>query len=427
MIEWFCKNGLTANKKIYLVAFLVLFQVIQGLYVDAQLVQWRGPDRDGKYPDTGLLKEWPDGGPEILLKKEDLGKGYSAPVLYKGMIYISGKRDTLDAVTKLDMEGNILWETKYGESWKNSYSETRNTPTIEDGKLYIMSGMGTIACMDTESGDILWSRNTHEEFKAEFHNWGAVESLLLTEKAVISSPMSKEAFVVALDKNDGSLLWKSKGIKDRRSYVSPLLINHNGKEILILLSHRYLVGVDPLSGEFLFTFDVATGYGKDDKRINIITPLYYDGNIFVNSGYDSKAIMFTLSEDGTRVKPKWSDATLDTHLGGVVRVGGYIYGSNWINNSKGNWVCQEWETGRVMYEETWNNKGSVIYADGLLYVYEEKRGNVGLVEPTPEGFNVISTFRIEGGSGPYWAHMSIYDGKLLIRHGEALFVYNIAN
>jgi len=80
----------------------------------------------------------------------------------------------------------------------------------------------------------------------------------------------------------------------------------------------------------------------------------------------------------------------------------------------------------VMYVETWNNKGAIIYSDGLLYVYDEKRGNVGLVEPTPKGFNVISTFRTEGGSGPHWAHISIYDGKLLIRHGEALFVYNIS-
>lgn len=418
---------LRVQNRVSLVAYLVILMVIQGLYLDAQVVQWRGPQRDGKYTGNGLLKEWPAGGPELILKKENLGKGYSTPVLYNGEIFITGKRDTMDVVTKLDMQGNILWETAYGESWNQTYSETRNTPTIENGKLYIMAGMGNVACLDTESGEILWSRNTHAEFKAEFHKWGAVESLLLTEKAVISSPMSKEAFVVALDKNDGSLLWKSKGIKGKRSYVSPLLINHNGKEIVILLSHKYLVGADPTNGKIFFKYDVATGYGKNDSRINIITPLYYDGNLFVNSGYDSKAIMFTLSEDAASVEPEWVDSTLDTHLGGVVLVDGYIYGSNWINNGKGNWACLDWETGKVMYEETWNNKGSIIYSDGLLYVYEEKRGNVGLVEPTPEGFKVVSSFRVEGGTGPYWAHMSIYDGKLLIRHGEVLFVYNIAS
>jgi len=135
--------------------------------------------------------------------------------------------------------------------------------------------------------------------------------------------------------------------------------------------------------------------------------------------------MLELTPDGNDVKLKWSDPALDTHHGGVVLVDGYIYGSNWISNGMGNWICQEWETGKVMYDQKWYYKGSIIFADGLLYVYEEKQGNVGLVELTPDGFNVISSFRIEEGSGPHWAHMSIYDRKLFIRHGTVLFVYDL--
>ena len=90
--------------------------------------------------------------------------------------------------------------------------------------------------------------------------------------------------------------------------------------------------------------------------------------------------MLKLSADGKSVELKWSSDALDTHHGGVVLVDGYIYGSNWVNNGNGNWVCQEWETGKVMYEEKWHNKGSVIYADGLLYIYEEKAGTCGTVE-----------------------------------------------
>jgi hypothetical protein len=135
--------------------------------------------------------------------------------------------------------------------------------------------------------------------------------------------------------------------------------------------------------------------------------------------------MLTLSTDGSEVEVKWSEGTLDSHHGGVVLVDGYLYGSNWINNGNGNWVCQEWETGKVMYEEKWHNKGSIIFADGLLYVYEEKNGNVGLVQPTPRGFKLISSFRVQEGTGPHWAHMSIYDQKLFLRHGEVLQVYNL--
>ncbi len=137
--------------------------------------------------------------------------------------------------------------------------------------------------------------------------------------------------------------------------------------------------------------------------------------------------MLKLSPDGKKVDLKWSDGTLDTHHGGVVLVDGYLYGSNWVNNGNGNWVCQEWESGKVMYEEKWHNKGSVIYADGMLYLYEEKQGHVGLVKPDPDGFKLVSSFSIDGGSGPYWAHMSIYDQKLFVRHGKVLFVYDLAD
>ena len=126
-----------------------------GVEVHSQDAQWRGSARDGKYLDTGLLKEWPHEGPKLLLQKEGLGNGYSTPILYKGSIYISGRKDSVDVITKLDLEGDIIWETIFGHSWDKSFQETRNTPTIENGKLYIMGGLGTVVCIDTESGKII--------------------------------------------------------------------------------------------------------------------------------------------------------------------------------------------------------------------------------------------------------------------------------
>lgn len=395
--------------------------------VHAQEVQWRGANRDGKYPDKGLLKEWPDKGPSLILKKDGLGKGYSTPVFYEGMVFISGKRDSVDVVTKLDLKGNILWETIYGKAWSKSFPETRSTPTIEKGHLYIMGGLGTVVCIDTESGEIIWEVNTHEEYEGEFHRWGMAESLLLTDLAVISSPIGARTAMVALDKKDGSLLWETESRGGVRSYVSPLVIDHKGREMILATSDKDLIAVDPDDGEVIWSFDIKTGHsGEKNRRNNTNTPLYHNGEIFTTSGYDVDGLMLKLSPDGSEAELKWSNATLDTHHGGIVLVDGYMYGSNWINNGNGNWVCQEWESGEVIYEEKWHNKGSVIYADGLLYLFEEKRGHVGLVEPDPEGFKLISSFRVEDGSGPYWAHMSIFDKKLFIRHGEVLFVYNIA-
>jgi len=323
--------------------------------------------------------------------------------------------------------GDILWETEFGYQWLRTYPESRSTPTIENGRVYIMGGMGRVACLDCESGNKIWSVNTHEEFEGEFHRWGMAESLLLTENAVISSPVGNRTAVVALDKKDGSLLWKTEPVGGVRSYASPLMITHNKRDMILVTSSRDLIAVDPRNGEIIWKYDIVTGNsGERNRRNNTNTPLYYNGSVFTTSGYDVNGVMLEINEAGDGAKLKWSDPALDTHHGGVVLVDGYIYGSNWISNGQGNWICQEWETGKVMYDREWYNKGSVIYADGLLYVMEEKQGHVGLVEPTPEGFNVISSFRIEEGFGPYWAHMSIYDRKLFVRHGSVLLVYDIA-
>ena len=397
-----------------------------GTWSWGQDAQWRGPDRNGKYPDRGLLQEWPEEGPGLVLKKAGLGMGYSTPVMVDGMIYIGGARDSLDYLIKMDLQGNIIWETAYGHIWKNTYPESRNTPTIEDGRIYIEGGMGTVACIDAASGAVLWSVNTHERFEGEFHRWGMAESLVVTGNGVISTPVGSRTAVVALDKTDGSLLWQTESVGGARSYVSPVLINHNGREMILVISSEDLIAVDPENGHVIWTFDIVSGHAPRGSRNNTVTPLYHDGCVFVTSGYDVDALMICLSEDGTEPSLKWSDGTLDVHHGGVVLVDGYLYGANWINNGTGNWVCQEWETGKVMYEEEWHNKGSIIYADGRLYLYEEKRGHVGLVEPTPEGFNLISSFRVEEGTGPHWAHPAIYDKKLFIRHGEVLLVYDIA-
>ena len=161
--------------------------------------------------------------------------------------------------------------------------------------------------------------------------------------------------------------------------------------------------------------------------ININSPVFRHNEIFLTAGYNQPSVMLQLSANGKSYTEKWVNATLDNHHHGVVLVDGYIYGSNWINNGKGNWVCLDWESGKVMYEQEWQNKGNIIFADGLLYLYEEKSGYVGLVEPDPEKFSLISSFRITKGNGPHWAHPTIYDGWLIIRHGDILMAFDISS
>ena len=160
-------------------------------------------------------------------------------------------------------------------------------------------------------------------------------------------------------------------------------------------------------------------------NIQINTPLFWDGGIFVTNGYNHPNGMLDLSEDGNSVTQRWSEKVLDTHLGGDVRLGSYIYGSNWQNNAKGKWVCLDWNTGKLMYETEWITKGQIISADGMLYCYEEKTGNIALVKPSPEKFEIISSFQIPLGSGVSWSHTVINNGILYVRHMDALMAYKI--
>ena len=135
--------------------------------------------------------------------------------------------------------------------------------------------------------------------------------------------------------------------------------------------------------------------------------------------------MFSIGEDGRSVKLKWTNDLLDTHHGNNVLIDGYIYGSTWIHNADGHWACIDWETGTDQWEAEMNNKGSIIAADGMLYCYDEKRGELALVNPTPEKFDIVSSFRIDEGNGPHWAHPLVHNGILYVRHGEVLMAFDV--
>ncbi len=408
----------------YLSVFLLSGTVLLSASLKAQDAQWRGPERNGHYPDKGLMQEWPEEGPELIAKIEGLNNGYSSPVFYNDVIYIAGRKDSATILTALKMDGTIRWKTQYGTAWMQSFQETRNTPTIENDRIYISAGMGEVSCIDAKTGDLIWSVNTHEKFKGEFHRWGFAESLVITDNAVISSPVGNETVMVALDKKTGEPIWKTESLGDVRSYVSPLLVEYKGNKMIIAVTINHVVGVNPEDGTIIWKYNLADNHPQG-RNNNTNTPLFHKGEIFITRGYDAEAVMLKMSEDGNSASLKWTSDVLDTHHGGVVLVDGYIYGSNWINNGNGNWVCLDWDTGEVMYEEKWENKGSIIYADNRLYLYEEKRGHVGLVEPDPAGFKLKGSFQITDGTGPHWAHPSIFDKKLFVRHGEVLMVYGL--
>jgi len=381
--------------------------------------QFRGPNRDGKSAETGLLKKWPQDGPKLLWSTEGLGAGYSTVSIADGIIYTTGIVDKEGVLFALDMAGKLKWKQSYGSEWTKSYGSARCTPTVDQGNVYVISGVGAVSCFDAKTGDKKWAFDAFNEFAGKFPLWGMAESPLIYENKLICTPGGEKAAIVALDKETGKTIWSSESIGEKSSYCSPLLIERGGRNIIVTTLEKSIVGLEAETGKIMW----SDKFGK--KGTNPVTPIYYDGCIYKTSGYDDGSVMYELSDDGSKLTRKWTDKVLDNHHGGVVEVEGYIYGTNWKGNPDGDWICLDWNTGKVMYETEWLGKGSITYADGMLYCYEEKQGTVGLVKATPEKFELVSSFKVPMGTEQHWAHPVILDGTLYIRHGDTLMAYDI--
>ncbi len=392
----------------------------------AQPVQWRGPQRDGKFPDTGLLQNWPKDGPQLIMKVEGIGKGYSSVVAADQNIFATGMIDTLDYLSCITPDGQIKWKVAYGRSWTKSFPETRSTPTVENDRIYIISGTGELVCLNVADGVIRWKVNVDKDYHSEWHIWGVSESPLIVDDKVICSPGGQTTSIVALDKMTGKLIWQSESVGGPRCYVSPIIYEYKQFRYILAATGTHLIALEPATGKVVWTFKYWDGDKWDQPGlIWANTPVFKGRDIFISMGYDYRNVMIEMNEEGTAVTEKWSNMVLDNHHHGLIELDGFIYGSNWISNSKGKWICMNWNTGEVKYETEWLTKGALVYADGLFYILEEKSGTVALVKPNPDKFDVVSSFKLQGGSGPFWSHPYIANGKLYLRHGEVLFVYNI--
>jgi outer membrane protein assembly factor BamB len=411
-----------AKKLIILISFL--FSLFSG--TEAQIQDgWLGPERNGHYSQNGLLNKWPDGGPKLLWETTDIGPGFSSVTVSENAVYITGRVEENDVLTTFTPDGKKKWALVYGKASKSSYPDSRGTASLSGEKLFLVSGSGDIVCISTQ-GKIVWSVNYYTKYDGVIPDFGISENPLVAGNKVIVTPGGKKVAMAALNSENGSIIWETPSIDDVTQYVNPILIEFGGKKLIITHSAKYILAVDMSTGKLQWKFDYMAHSSTSEWRFaHINTPIYHDGFLFVSSGYDKPALKLRLNADGSPPTLAWKNDDLDPHVGGALLVGRYLYGSNWESSSYGKWVCVDWNTGRTQWITPWYNKGSLISADGLLYLFEEKNGHMGLVKPGPEKMDVISEFKITGGSGPYWAYPVINDGRLFLRHGNYLAVFSI--
>lgn len=400
---------------------IILFSISEAQKQDG----WLGPDRTGIYAESGLLRSWPEGGPKLLWETTDLGPGFSSVTVSGDAVYITGGIGENDVLTSFTHEGKKRWDLIYGKAAKSSYPDSRGTATLSGGKLYLVSGAGDIVCISTQ-GKIIWSVNYYEKYAGVIPDFGISENPLVVGNKVIVTPGGKKAAMAALNSENGSVIWETPSIDDVTQYVNPVLVEFGGKRLIVTHSAKYIIAVDLSTGKLQWKFDYMAHSTTSEWRFaHINTPVFRDGFLFVSSGYDKPALKLRLNADGSPPALVWKNNDLDPHVGGALLLGEYLYGSNWETSSSGKWVCVDWNTGKTLWITPWHNKGSLIAADGMLYLYEEKNGHVGLLKPGPEKMDIISEFKINGGNGPYWAYPVINNGRLYLRHGNYLAVYSI--
>lgn len=380
--------------------------------------RFHGPDGANKSADTGLLKKWPDGGPKLIWTAEGIGHGFSSVTIADGLIYTDGNLDGKTVVTALDLDGKLQWQKPNGKAWTGSHKGTRGTPTYDEGRLYHESPLGELVAMDAKTGKKVWGFNILEKFKGKNIAWALAESVLIDGEHLICCPGGRDGSVVALDKKTGETVWAAPGTGQATSYASPALVVHEGRRMVLTMNAEALLAVDADTGALLLQYPHKTEYD-----VNALMPVYHDGCIFISSGYGSGSELVRLTADGDKVAAQrvWKQKQLDNHHGGVILLDGYIYGSS----SRGKWICLDWKTGDVKYSTAGVGKGSVTFADGMLYTFSENR-KMGLVRPGPDAHEVVSQFMVpSGGPGKSWAHPVVCGGRLYLRHSDKLYAYDV--
>jgi outer membrane protein assembly factor BamB len=385
---------------------------------------FHGPDRGNKSPETGLLREWPEEGPELLFTVNGLGEGFSSVSIADGMIFTAGSVDSQPWVFAFDLTGKLLWKAAAGEAWSttarhaSSYTGARGTPTYDDGVVYYLGEMGRLSAMEAATGKELWVKDLSVEYEAPGTEYGYSESVYIDGDNLYVRPAGKKGYKVCLNKHDGSLVWANTEIPGVEGYSSPVVHEFGGYRQVIGASSIGYYSVDAATGKLLWKVDFINRHD-----CNITDAVVSGEHVFVTSGYGRGSMMFRINVSDTGMVPEevWEFIPFDNHHGGVILHEGYLYGSG--SQSKG-WFCVDFLTGEQMWKVT-GDEAAITYADGMIYMLDQ-RGTMTLFKATPEKYEIAGSFRIpEGGKGMHWAHPVVCGGRLYIRHDDRLFVYGI--
>ncbi|NQV34513.1 MAG: PQQ-like beta-propeller repeat protein [Phycisphaeraceae bacterium] len=382
--------------------------------------QWRGPNRDGIAPESNLLASWPVDGPPLLWKREDLGQGWSSPIIAEGALYITGDIGGDTVIFAFDMNNDPLWQTKNGKAWKNPYPGSRASCVVSEGHVYHLNAHGRLVCLDADSGNEVWHTNILERFNGKNITWALSECLLIDGDHLIVTPGGQGALMAALDKKTGQTLWTTEPLgEDKTSYASPILFEFGGRRLIASCSSAHGFGVDADTGQLLWTVPLKNPHG-----VNAASPVYGDGRLFYCTPYAENGRCYRLKVNDKTVTAEhlWTNP-VDAVTGGGLLVNGTLYAAGYKQSKW--WMAVDWQTGEIRHELKDLTTGAALYADDRLYLFDEK-GTVALVKPEPDRLEITGQFRItEDRIRDAWAHPVVHNGRLYLRYHNTLWCYDV--
>lgn len=401
--------------------------------------QWRGPNRDAKSAETGLLKKWPESGPKLLWQAENLGNGYSSFAIVEGKLYSMGGDQPdvgneqfvfcLDANT-----GKQIWKSaSLGDYFDNAWGGgPRCTPTVDGEHLYVIYPLkrgGEIACLKCEDGSVVWKTDMGSDGLGGrlMSGWGYSESPLVDGDLVLCTPGGPRGTIAALDKKTGKEVWRSTDVKDPAGYSSIRIMAMNGVKQYVQMTGEAVIGVRAEDGKLLWR-----NTSLSLRTAAIPTPVVEDeaNLVFATSGYGAGAVLIKLAGNGQKLSESevYKSRDMSNHHGGVILLDGHLYGHS---NGRPGWVCMDLKTGDIKWSQPKFSKGSIVYADGHFYCYGERDGKVAMIKATTKEWDQVGSLElpqkstIRSGRGGFWSHPVVANGKLYLRDQDLMFCYDL--
>lgn len=402
---------------------------ICGLAAASDWPQWRGPLRSGISTETGLLKQWPKDGPKLLWHAPDIGEGYATPAVAGEWLYVLANRgmDNEFVLSLSARDGKPRWTTRIGSvgnpDQQPSYPMARSTPTLHGDALYALSSAGDLACLEAATGKLRWKKNLKSDLNGKPGKWAYAESPLIDGDTLLVAPGGPDATLAALNRKTGALIWKSAVPGgDVAAYSSAIVTEAAGRRQYVQFLDKGVVGVDASTGQFLWRYDrTATG------PANIASPLAHNGYVYSTNSrrFGGALVQLHASGGGVTAEEVYFERSAPNTLGGQILLNGIVYGTNQTGLAAADFL-----TGKLRWQAEDGGPGSVLYADGRLYLHAET-GDVSLVEVNPEGHAIKGRFKPPAGPvhtrnrEMAWAYPVVANGRLYIRDLGSLWCYDI--